>query len=66
LEVTVIFDANKFIVSIVVTDCKWGFLIDSFLGSHLAGNFKDFFNGVEGLDAFDGRLVVTSEGELNV
>ena len=66
LEVTVIFDADKFVVSIVVTDCEWGFLIDSFLGSHLAGDFKDFLNGVEGLDAFDGRLVVTSEGELNV
>jgi hypothetical protein len=66
LEVTVIFDADLFVVSIVVADGERSFLINSFLGGHLAGGVKNFFDGLEGKNAFDGRLALACESELDV
>ena len=66
LEVTVIFDADKFVVSIIVADGEWSFLINAFLVGHLASGVEDFLDSLEWEDAFDGRLVLACEGELDV
>ena len=52
-KVTVIFNADKFVVRIIVADCEWGLLLNSFLGSHLASDDKDFLDGLEGVYSFD-------------
>jgi hypothetical protein len=65
-EVTVIFNADKFLINIVVADCERGLMINSCIGNHLASDVTDFLNGLEGVDSFDGGLIFTCEGKLDV